>query len=73
MRKNSKLSVGSCMSIHIHKRESPEISKSSDARFEGCKPPRTANKGSMDRYFYVDCPETKKSGIRDQPDEKIRF
>ena len=44
------------LSIHIHKRESPEISKSSATRFEGCGPPRTVNKGSMDRYFYVDCP-----------------
>ena len=43
-------------SIHIHKRESPEISKSSATRFGGCGPPRTVNKGSMDRYFYVDCP-----------------
>ena len=27
----------------------------------------------MDRLFYVDCHGPKKSGIPDQPDEKIRF
>ena len=43
-------------SIHIHKRESPEISKFYKSRFEGCGPPRKANKGSKDRSFYVDCP-----------------
>ena len=44
------------LSIHIHKRESREISKSLDPRFEGCMPPRKVNKGSMGRSFYVDCP-----------------
>ena len=37
-----------------------EISKSLNARFEGCRPPRKATKGSMDRYFHVDCPWPKK-------------
>ena len=44
------------LSIHIHKRESPEISKFYKSHFEGCGPPRKANKGSKDRSFYVDCP-----------------
>ena len=44
------------LSIHIHKRESPEISKFYKSRFEGCGPPRKANKGSKERSFYVDCP-----------------
>ena len=46
----------SILSIHIHKRECPEISKFYKSRFEGCGPPRKANKGSKDRSFYVDCP-----------------
>ena len=43
------------------------------ARFEGCRPPRNANKGSMDRLFDVDGHGPKKSRILDQPDEKIQF
>ena len=43
------------------------------ASFEGYRPPRTTNKASMDRYFHVDGHELKKSGIPDQPDEKIWF
>ena len=60
-------------SIHTHKRESLEISKSNPPRFEGCRPPRNANKGSMDRLFDVDGHGPKKSRILDQPDEKIQF
>ena len=43
------------------------------ARFEGCRPLRNANKGSMDRLFDVDGHGPKKSRILDQPDEKIQF
>ena len=61
------------LSIHTHKRESPEISKSNPPRFEGYRPPRNANKVSKDRLFIVDCHGQKKSGFPDQPVEKIRF
>ena len=53
---SGELFLFSILSIHIHKRESPEISKFYKSRFEGCGPPRKVNKGSMDRSFYVDCP-----------------
>ena len=51
------------LSIHTHKRESPEISKSNPPRFEGCRPPRNANKVSKDRLFNVDCHGQKKIRI----------
>ena len=50
-------------SIHTHKRESLEISKSNPPRFEGCRPPRNANKVSKDRLFNVDCHGQKKIRI----------
>ena len=57
MEKAKKALFSVSMSIHnIHKRESLEISKFYKSRFEGCGPPRKANKGSKDRSFYVDCP-----------------
>ena len=50
------INLKSFTSIHTHKRESPEISKSLDTRFEDCRPPGKGKEGSMDRSFYVDCP-----------------
>ena len=34
----------------------PQNSKSCRARFEGCRPPRMADKGSNGTLLYVDCP-----------------
>ena len=59
-------------SIKINLR-SRKIAKSKKSRCEGCRPPRVANEGSMDRPFYGVGQGDKKSGNPDQPDEKFCF
>ena len=59
-------------SIKINLR-SRKIAKSKKSRCEGCRPPRVANEGSMDRPFYGVDKVTKNPEKPDQPDEKFRF